>query len=359
MTGKERTLNALERKPPVDQLPVCDSLWVETLRRWIAEGHISANENSDDHFGFDIMRGCGLNSTADPGFKNVILEESDTSMLQLNGNGATLRIPKNSTGTPEHVGFSVKSRHDWEEKIKPFLIDIDRRRIPSQIYREQKKRADEKQLFLTVGGLAPFEQMHPVCGHENLLMGMALDPDWIMDMVETYVNLTINHFEIIFHEDGLPDAVWLSEDLGFKDHPFMSPAMYKELLLPGHKKLFDFFHSKKLKVIVHSCGYVEPLVPCLIEAGMDCLQAMEAKAGMDMPRLFKNYGDKISFCGNIDVTIMLKNNIEELEKELRRKILPVIKNGGGYILHSDHSIPPQVDYETFRFFVDEGRKLIK
>lgn len=95
--------------------------------------------------------------------------------------------------------------------------------------------------------------------------------------------------------------------------------MYKELLLDGHKRLFDFLHSKKLKVIVHSCGYVEPLVPGLIEAGMDCLQAMEVKAGMDMPRLFKKFGDKISFCGNIDVTIMLKNNIEELKNELEKR----------------------------------------
>ncbi len=67
----------------------------------------------------------------------------------------------------------------------------------------------------------------------------------------------------------------------------MSPAMYKEIIWPAHKQTFDYATRQGLPVIVHSCGFVEPLVPGLIEAGMDCLQAMEVKAGMDMLRLCK------------------------------------------------------------------------
>ena len=74
----------------------------------------------------------------------------------------------------------------------------------------------------------------------------------------------------------------------------MSPTMYKEIVQPGHKKLFDYAHSMGCKVIVHSCGYVEPLLPGMIEAGMDCLQAMEVKAGMDLPTLYSRFGDKIA-----------------------------------------------------------------
>ena len=174
-------------------------------------------------------------------------------------------------------------------------------------------------------------------------------------MINSYVELTISHCETLFYEEGLPDAVWMSEDLGFKKKPFFSTTMYEELLFPGHKRLFDFFHSKGLKVIVHSCGFVEPLVPGLIKAGMDCLQAMEVKAGMDMPRLFRQFGDVISFCGNIDLIVLLSNDLDAITEEIERKVLPVIQNGGGYILHSDHSIPPQVEYKTFKHF-SECRK---
>jgi uroporphyrinogen decarboxylase len=137
----------------------------------------------------------------------------------------------------------------------------------------------------------------------------------------------------------------------------MSPAMYQELVQPGHHLLFKYAHSLGCKVIVHSCGYVEPLVPGLIEAGMDCLQAMEVKAGMDMPRLFERFGDKISFFGNIDVRTLISNDQTLVEEELQKKIPVVIRNGGGYILHTDHSEPPEINYETMRFFVERGREI--
>jgi uroporphyrinogen decarboxylase len=167
------------------------------------------------------------------------------------------------------------------------------------------------------------------------------------------------HLEELFHEAGKPDAMWFYEDMGFKEKPFMSPAMYEDIMLPGHKKLFDFAHSLGLKVLVHSCGFVEPLVPGLINAGMDCLQAMEVKAGMDMPRIAKQFGDKISFCGNIDIRIIGSNDRKKINEELNRKIIPALKMGGGYILHSDHSIPPEVEHDTLKYFFDHGREITK
>jgi uroporphyrinogen decarboxylase len=134
----------------------------------------------------------------------------------------------------------------------------------------------------------------------------------------------------------------------------MSPTMYEEIMQPGHKRLFDYAHSLGCKVIVHSCGYVAPLIPGLIEAGMDCLQAMEVKAGMNLPTLFKDFGDRIAFFGGIDVRTLISNDREQIDQEMAAKILPVIQNGGSYILHTDHSEPPEVDYETLRYFVDHG-----
>ncbi len=162
---------------------------------------------------------------------------------------------------------------------------------------------------------------------------------------------------MLFAEEGKPDALFFYEDMGFKNRPFMSPAMYEEIIQPGHKRLFDYAHALGCKVIVHSCGYVAPLVPGMIEAGMDCLQAMEVKAGMDLPALFNAFGDRIAFYGGIDVRTLISNDRAQIDAEMDAKILPVIEHGGGYILHSDHSEPPEVDYETMRYFVDRGRAM--
>ncbi len=311
-------------------------------------------ENAGEHFGNDIHSAPWFNMVADLDFEPVILEETEETKLVLDGNGAKLRRHKLHETTPEHVDFTVKDRATWEEHARPHLGEPDRRRIPFEGYRNAKSRASELDRFFVWGGVPPFELMHPVCGHEYMLMGMALDPDWVKDMVNVFTDLTLGLFEILFAEEGAPDGFWFYEDMGFKGKPFMSPAMYKDIIWPGHKRLFDYAHSKGCKVIVHSCGFVEQLVPGLIEAGMDCLQAMEVKAGMDMPRMFKQWGDRIAFFGNIDVRTLISNDYSKVDEELAKKIPPVVGAGGSYILHTDHSEPPEIDYETERYFVEKG-----
>jgi uroporphyrinogen decarboxylase len=358
MTSYERMLAALNRQP-VDMLPVAVSPWGATIKRWRDEGHIGEEENVHEHFGQDIYSGGWFNSVADLDFEAVVIEETDETRLTLNGNGATLRHHKLHDSTPEHVDFKVKDRASWEEIVKPHLLKLDRRRIPFEGYRNAKAWSAEHQKFFCWAGVAPFEQMHPVCGHEYMLMGMALDPDWVKDMVMTYANLTLMNMETLFAEEGKPDGFFFYEDMGFKNRPFMSPAHYEEIMLPGHKLLFDYAHSMGCKVIVHSCGYVEPLVPGLIQAGMDCLQAMEVKAGMDLPTLFKRFGDKIAFYGGLDVRTLISNDFAAIDEELTKKITPVIAGGGGYILHTDHSEPPEINYETMWYFINRGREVAK
>ena len=356
MTSIERMINTLQRKP-VDHVPAAVSPWGATVERWKKEGHLKADEDVAEHFGQDLRSGGWLNSVVDLDFKPVTVEETDETILQLDGNGAKLRRHKLHDSTPEHVDFTVKDRRTWEEFAKPRLVQFDRRRIPFEGYRDARKFAAEKQRFFCWAGVAPFEQMHPMCGHEFMLMGMALDPDWVKDMVMTYARMTLSCLEALFAEEGPPQGMFFYEDMGFKQRPFMSPKMYEEIMLPGHKLLFDHAHSLGCRVIVHSCGYVEPLVPGLIQAGMDCLQAMEVKAGMDVVKLFRRFGDQISFYGGIDVRSLCANDRGWIERELTSKIPPIVNGGGGYVLHTDHSEPPQIDYETMCYFLERGREI--
>ena len=96
---------------------------------------------------------------------------------------------------------------------------------------------------------------------------------------------------------------------------------------------------------MHSCGYIEPFLPDLIEAGLDVIQAVQANTGMDVRELKGKFGDKLAFFGNISVQ-NFKNGPEAIEAELRAKV-PAAMAGGGYLYHSDHSIPPEVSLETY------------
>lgn len=357
MTARERVGHLLQRKP-VDRASFMESIWPETVARWTGEGHLKDKEDVLSHFNMEIRGAGGVNSLANLDAPETIIEEDEETKLVRNGNGALLRWWKKKSGTPEHVDFMVKDREGWEKHIKPFLKP-ERRRADFQGYRDAKKKAAERNEFFSWVGANVFEQMHPMCGHEYMLMGMALDPDWVRDMTKTYTDLTIAMWEMLFAEEGLPDGIFFYEDMGFKEKPFMSPAMYRELIMPAHKRTCAWAHGKGLRVIMHSCGFVEPLVPHMIEAGIDMLQAMEVKAGMDMVRLNKLYGDKIGFMGNIDIREIISNNRNRIDAELKKKILPLMKTKTPCILSSDHSTPPDVDYETFLYFRDRGLELAR
>lgn len=356
MTGYERVSNLFARKS-IDRIPVGEDFWEDTIAQWTAEGHIKKGESLAEHFDHDLDRAGLINWYADPAHGQVKLEENEDTVLMLDGNGAKLRHHKYHASTPEHVDFLVKDRTSWEEHIKPRLLDVDRRRIPVEDFRRRLEEAGKQQRYFLSDAFGPFELMQRVCGHEILLLNMALDPDWVKDMVMTYTEFNIMHWEVLFHEAGTPQGTWIADDLGYKFKPFMSPAMFDDILRPGYKRMFDYLHSKGLKVVLHSCGYIEPFLPSLIDLGLDCLEAMEHKAGMNMPSLFDKYGDNLVYFGNIDIRVLESNDPGLIEKELQAKILPVINKGGRYMLHSDHSISPKIAYETYRYFILKARKI--
>lgn len=356
MTGKQRITNILQHKP-VDRIGIFEHFWSDTYKEYLEQGHIKEGESFEEHFGLDMQNSWPLNLVADLDYIPKTISETEDTITQLDGNGAYLRRHKKHDTTPEHIDFTVKCFEDWKA-YKPFLLEADEKRINFEGYRKIKEEAKKANRFFCLSGLNVFECIHPICGHENMLVGMALEPEWIEDMVATYSDLIIKLHQIIFEKEGYPDGIWYYEDLGYKGTPFMSPHMYRELIMPGHIKTIAFAHSLNLPVIMHSCGFIEPLLPDMIKAGIDCLQVIEIKAGMDLLRIHKNFGDKISLMGGIDVRCLYSNDKAIIDEELEKKI-PIVKEGFGYVVHSDHSIPKTVDYETYKYFIKRALELGK
>ena len=350
MTSRDRILALLNHEEP-DRIGIHDSPWRTTVERWRKEG-LPEGKSPADHFGYEL-RGNSADTTLQLPVETK--EDTDEYTITTTGDGAIRRNWKHQMSTPELVGFTITTKKEWEEMAKPKL-EAERRRIDFEGYREAKKQARSENRFFCCTGMHVFEIMKNVAGHEHMLVGMALEPDWVEDMVMTYSQMYVDMQEMLFAEEGYPDGIWYYEDMGFKQRPFMSPEMYMELVQPGHRLSFQFAHSKNLPVIVHSCGFVEALVPGLIDAGMDCLQVIEIKAGMDLLRLFREYGDKISLMGGIDVRVLYTNDREKILRELEEKI-PVVKGNYGYMLHSDHSIPNTVDYGSYRYFIEKAIEL--
>lgn len=353
MTGKERIINILNHQP-VDRIGIYEHFWSDTKKHWVSQGKIGEDESMFEHFDYDISESWAFNLKLDLDWEDEIVAETEDTITMKDGNGAILKRHKHHDTTPEHIGFTITEQEDWD-KVK-HLLTVNPRRINFEAYRKEKKAAADADRFFCWSGVNVFEMMHPVCGHENMLMGMILEPEWIAQMAEQFMDVTLGLMEILFEQEGYPDGIWFYEDMGFKEKPFMSPQKYRELIMPSHIRSCEYAHSHNMPVIMHSCGYVETLLPHMIEAGIDCLQVIEVKAGMDLIKLYKMYGDKIAFMGGIDVRKLYTNDKKIIDEELEAKI-PIVKEGFGYVVHSDHSIPITVDYDIYKYFIKKALSL--
>jgi uroporphyrinogen decarboxylase len=354
LTGIERVRRILHRQP-VDRIAVCEAFWSDTIRKWVKEGHLQENEQPAQHFGFDLVEYNPFRLMGDYIHDKKIIEENEDTVLYEDGNGVLQKRMIKVTNVPQLLRYTVKSQADWEQKIKPLLIP-EPGRLNLDGYRKAKAAARDNNQFFFVASMNVFELLRALCGHETILVAMALELEWIADMVRVYAALLVDLMEMLFAEAGEPDGIWFFEDMGFKEHAFFSPDMYRALIQPAHRLTMQYAHSRQLPVVCHSCGMVEPLIPGLIEAGIDCLQAIEVKAGMDLNKLYHLYGDQIAFIGGIDTRILISNDLQAVNAELEAKI-PVVMGRNGYILHSDHSIPYDVSYETYLYFVKRGLEL--
>jgi len=151
------------------------------------------------------------------------------------------------------------------------------------------------------------------------------------------------------------DAVFLSCDLGYRNGLLFSPKHYEEQLHPVFKDLCRYFHSKNMFVMLHSDGKIKDLIPYFIEEGIDCLEPLEVKAGMDLIQLKEKYGDKICLMGGIDVRLMALDDLRPIEKEIKKKFT-IAKEGGGYIYSADHSIPNNVSFQQYKKVIELVKK---
>lgn len=339
MTSYERILLALQHRE-ADRIPIHDSYWGTTLTRWRGEG-LPDNCSPHEYFNLEIAESYWDDSLQLP---SKTLDETEETVVSIGADGATVKNWKTQASTPELLDFTIKSRADWEE-YKPRLT-WNETRVDWVSRRLQYDEARRKGLFYTASIYTGFTRICDMCGTDRVLMAMLDDPEWIQDMLLTRARLCVDIAEEMFARGFDFDAGWIADDLGFKQRSFFSPATYRELVMPAHALICDYFKSRGKWMLLHSCGYIVELLPLIIETGFDCLQPLEVKAGNNLLTLKQQYGDRLSFMGGIDVRAMADPDPAVMEREIAEKI-PVAKQGGGYLYHSDHSIPDNVSFQQY------------
>ena len=355
MTSRERVTALLNHEIP-DRMGLYEHYWPETLPLWMEQGY-PKDVWTDDVFGYDLSN-CGgwFDSSSFPG-QSEVSNETDEWRVTRDGRGATLKYWKNKSGTPEHIGFDCVTPEKWYQKYREPLTVVDKSRLGDmEALKKGVEATHAAGRFACYGNLFVFELMRATIGDEQFLPALLLEPEWIKDFCQVHLDMFRNYYEVLFREAGLPDGMFIYEDWGYTNGLFCSPKTMKELVMPYEKALVDFFHDYKLPVILHSCGDIRRAVPLIIEAGFDCLQPMEAKAGCDVVEFAKTYGNKLAYMGNIDVVDLVTNDKDRIRDMIVPKLKALKELRAPYFFHSDHSIPPTVTLETYQYALELFRE---
>lgn len=333
-----------------DRIPIIDSPWDATIERWHREGMPKDVHYVDyfelDHIGF-------ISADNSPRYEAKTIEETDEYTIVKTTWGATLRNWKHAASTPEFLNFTIVDRKSWNEAKARMVPTKDR--INWDYLAKNYPKWVESGYWIQAGLWFGFDVTHSwIVGTERLLCALVEDPEWCKDMFSHELETNLALFDMIWESGYHFDCVSWPDDMGYKGNQFFSMTMYRDLVKPFHQRAIEWAHKKGIKAYLHSCGDVNPFVPELIGIGLDALNPLEVKAGMDPIHLKETYGNKLVLHGGINAVLWDKP--EQIKAEMER-VIPVMKQNGGYIFSSDHSVPSSVSLEDFRQIVALAKKL--
>lgn len=192
---------------------------------------------------------------------------------------------------------------------------------------------------------------------ESLMMDMACDDPMATALLDRVTDIACERAEI-YAKAGV-DMILLGDDIGMQQTIMMSETMYCEWLKPRLERIIRAARAHKPDIIMiyHSCGYVEPFIPHLIEVGVDVLNPVQPEC-MDFGALHEQYGEKLSFYGTIGTqTTMPFGTPDEVRRVVERN-LDIAGDKGGLIAAPTHMLEPEVPLANILAYLDacEGYK---
>ena len=153
------------------------------------------------------------------------------------------------------------------------------------------------------------------------------------------------------------DALYFGDDIGMQQTIMMSEQLYCRWLKPRLKELIDHVKNINPELIIfyHSCGFIEPFIPHLIEAGVDVLNPIQSEC-MDFAEIYQKYGDKLSFHGTVGTQTVMPHGTPREVKEMVWKNLDIAGEKGGLLVAPTHLLEPEVPLENIFAYVEACRE---
>ena len=341
-----------------DQIPLWEwRPWPSTLRRWQREG--LGEGNSPTHLDeCDNPTQCGVDLWMLPRYSEEVLAEDDRYITTRTERGTVQRRLKSPDvmSMPEHIEFPVKNRSDWQALARSFDPSHPKR-FPADWETRCSTWRAEGPVLIFQGPRSPsfFGFVRELMGPELALYTFYDDPSLIHEMMETYTEMVLSMLPKVLKEAPLT-SIFFWEDMCYKSGSLISPAMFREFMMPRYRRITDLARSLGCDIIfVDSDGNVSELIPLWLESGINGIYPLEVAAGMNVGNLRKEYGRDLLMTGGFDKRVLATGR-DAIDAELERTM--AVARKGGYIPHLDHLIPHNVPYESFVYYWKRKKELI-
>jgi hypothetical protein len=364
---KESTLRKLDRMNKTmrhqepDRVPIGDFFWGGFVRRWRQELGLPADASPYYHYDLDWIVTI---PNMDPWIRPFqTLKETSEEVVVKTGFGAIMR--KNfEMPMPEMAAWETETFEQLEQAVfddprdpRRFLAGGDNQiaGVGDGFQRNSPPWLDTvKSLWPDFPVYGSMMEVHEclirLVGQSNTMLWMGQYPERMAQVIHRIGEFYLECAKATIDTGkGWLDGFVIWGDVAYKKCTFMSPVYWRQHFKPWVAKMAEYAHAHGLPVIYHGCGNVKTIFEDYIQIGIDSYNPLEAKAGMDVVDLRRQYGHRIGFCGNSDIQVWETGDPVAVRQEVLRKLNAA--RGGGYIFQSDHSVSSAVSGKTYDYIV--------
>ena len=367
MTVREAFVRCMKFEP-VEWVPNFElGYWGQTIERWLSEGMpaeaVGGGFYGDKFFGIDQRGYLPVNLGPIPPLGPEVIEETERYVVVRDADGAVRKGLKEgqARGTrasmDQFISFAIEKPDDWE-RLKERFDPASPGRYPENFdeMAEELRYRDYPLCAVPNAAFGLYSHLRRYLGTERLSYAWYDWPELVHEMLDFFAD-----FACATLERGIKavecDYFNFFEDFAFKTGPLFSPRIFREFLLPRYRRICEFMRSHGIDIIwLDSDGNFDVLMPMLIEAGITCVWPLEVAAGNDPRRLRREYGKALALSGGIDKRALAVSR-EAIDAELESKIPPLL-DSGGFIPTLDHSVPPDVPYDNWLYYLERKAELI-
>jgi hypothetical protein len=288
-----------------------------------------------------------------PPIERRTLEETDEHVISTDARGRKVKLVRSAASIPLPLEYPVRNRDDWA-RIKPRYEFCEERFAREWVETARRRRGKDTVLSMSIPG--GFDEPRQLMGEAELCIACYEQPDLVHDMLSTMGETCRRIVERVCNEVQV-DQLDVHEDMAGKSGPLFGPRQIEQFIKPYYRGVWDLLQAAGARLFRQdSDGDMQPVIPAMMDAGVNFMFPFEPAAGMDPVAARKEYGKQLAIKGGIDKHVLRRGH-EAIEAELETKLPPLIASGG-VTLALDHRIPNGTPLEAYRFYILTAWRII-